>query len=66
MPLEDISFSSHIHAPRGNQLRLTRSACLNKIRPIYPTIYLFTQSRRPEKAILDSYDKCESGFSYLS
>ena len=27
-----------MHAPRGNQLRLTRSACLNKV--IYLSIYL--------------------------
>ena len=35
-----------MHAPRGNQLRLTRSACLNKV--IYLSIYLvsdFTVSR---------------------
>ena len=44
MPLEDISFSSHIHALRGNQLRLTRSACLNKIRPIYLSNYLSIHS----------------------
>jgi hypothetical protein len=33
----DVAYSTFVHAPRGNQLRLTGSECLNTIpvRPLY-------------------------------